>query len=72
MNITITFGDVVQTIIAVVMIVSLFIQIRNSIKIEEVHHATNSMKDELVKVTGDAAFAKGVKQEQDKAKEAQQ
>jgi predicted transcriptional regulator len=36
-------------------------------KIEEIHHATNSMKDALVKATGEAEFAKGVKSETDKA-----
>ena len=34
----------------------------NGRKIEQVHIATNSMKDELVKVTGEQKFAEGVKQ----------
>lgn len=38
---------------------------RNGSSIEKVHLATNSMKDELVKVTGDAAFERGLKQGQE-------
>jgi hypothetical protein len=34
----------------------------NSTKIKEIHAATNGMKAELVKVTGDAKFAEGVKE----------
>ena len=34
----------------------------NSRKIKEIHTATNGMKAELVKVTGDAKFAEGVKE----------
>jgi hypothetical protein len=34
----------------------------NSNRIEEVHQATNGMKEQLVKVTGDAKFAEGVTQ----------
>ena len=36
--------------------------------IEEVHAATNGMKDALVKVTGEAEFAKGVRQGEKDAK----
>ncbi len=35
-------------------------------KVEVVHKATNSMKEELVKVTDKEAFARGVKSETDK------
>jgi hypothetical protein len=34
----------------------------NSWKIKEIHAATNGMKAELVRVTGDAKFAEGVKE----------
>jgi hypothetical protein len=37
-------------------------------KIEKVHKATNSMKDELVASTRSAAHASGVKEEHDRAK----
>ena len=42
--------------------VGVLIAIRNSKKIEEVHVATNGMKAELVKVTGDAKYAEGREQ----------
>lgn len=35
-------------------------------KVEEVHKATNSMKDELVAVTAKSAKAEGVKEEKDR------
>ena len=39
---------------------------RNANKIEQVHIATNSMKDELVAVTAKASHAEGVKEEKDR------
>ncbi len=38
------------------------------VKIEEVRHATNSMKDELVAVTAKASKAEGVKEEKERQK----
>ncbi len=45
---------------------SLLISWRNSGKIDEVHIATNSMKDELVATTRLAAHAAGVKEQKDR------
>ena len=39
---------------------------RNEEKIEQVHKATNSMKDALVAATAKASFAEGAKSETDK------
>jgi hypothetical protein len=44
----------------------LFVSMRNSRKIEQVHLATNGMKTELVNEVRAASFAKGVKSEKDK------
>lgn len=41
---------------------SIIVGIRTTRKIEAVHLATNSMKDALVKVTGEEAFARGKKE----------
>jgi hypothetical protein len=41
------------------------IGVLNSRKIQQVHDATNGMKDQLVKVTGDAKYAEGVKHGED-------
>ena len=38
---------------------SFVVIIKTNKKVEEIHKATNSMKDELVKVTGEAEHAKG-------------
>jgi hypothetical protein len=46
----------------------LIVSLRNSIKIEQVHVATNGMKTELVNEVRSASFAKGVKSETDKEK----
>lgn len=49
------------------------VSLRNADKLQKVHDEvkvvaseTNGMKDQLVKVTGEAEFAKGVKQERDR------
>jgi ammonia channel protein AmtB len=42
--------------------VGVLVSLINHRKIEEVHQATNGMKAELVKVTGEAKFAEGVVQ----------
>lgn len=41
---------------------------RNGRKIEEIHVATNSMKDKLVQVTGEAKYAEGLKHGEEYAK----
>ena len=50
-------GSVAPTLLAAAALVA---SLRNAKKIEEVHLATNSMKDELVRVTGESERAKGV------------
>jgi predicted anti-sigma-YlaC factor YlaD len=50
----------------VTSIVSAVISLRNSRGIEEVRHATNSMKDELVAATAKSARQEGVKEESDR------
>lgn len=62
-QLTIILAAIPPTITA---IAGLIVSLRNSLKIEEVRHATNSMKDELVRTTADAEFAKGVKSEAQK------
>jgi hypothetical protein len=42
---------------------AIYISLRNSKKIEVVHKATNSMKDELVEAVRLAAHAKGIEDE---------
>jgi hypothetical protein len=44
----------------------IIVGLRNSRQIKEVHDATNGMKAELVRVTGEAEHAKGVKEERDR------
>lgn len=56
----ISFGDSVQAVIALMMAINLVISLKNTGKIEEVRHATNSMKDELVAVTAAKSHAEGV------------
>lgn len=62
-------GDVAAIIAATASLVaavgstlSVLMSLRNGRKIEQVHQATNGMKAELVKVTGEAKFAEGLKQ----------
>lgn len=57
-----SLGALALVITAIASLGSMLLSWRNSLKIEEVRHATNSMKDELVKVTGEAEHAKGVVQ----------
>lgn len=56
---------VAQLITALVALAAFLQSSRNGRKIEEVHKATNSMKDELVKTTATANFAAGAKQGED-------
>lgn len=66
-------AEITQLILAAATLVSavgaLMIGLRNSVKIEQVHIATNSMKDELVAVTRSDAkqigVAEGLKQARD-------
>lgn len=67
-SVNISFGDVVQAIIAGLMVVNLVQSLRNGTGIREIHKATNSMKDELVRATGEKKFAEGVKQAEDAAR----
>lgn len=61
-------GDLIQLFVAGLMFLT-FLQSRsNSKKIDDVHIATNSMKDELVKATAASSFAAGEKQERDRPK----
>lgn len=46
-------------LVAAGTVVSTMIGLWNNRKIEKVHQATNSMKDALVKVTGESEFARG-------------
>lgn len=50
-----------QLIVAGIALASYVQSRRNASKIEEIHKATNSMKDALVKSTGDESFARGVR-----------
>ena len=61
-------GEIAQTITAVVLALNFYQSWRNGRDITEVKHATNSMKDELVKVTGEAKYAEGLKHGEDYAK----
>jgi hypothetical protein len=44
----------------------LFVSLRNSSKIEQVHQTTNGKMEDLIKEVREASFQKGVKSEQDK------
>jgi hypothetical protein len=44
----------------------LFVSLRNSTKITQVHDSTNSKVDALILEVRESSFAKGVKSEQDK------
>lgn len=56
-----TLGEVAQFITALVLALTYWQSYRNGKKIEQVHLATNSMKDALVATTDKEAFARGVK-----------
>lgn len=47
---------------ALIALATLVVSLRNSQKVEEVHKATNSMKDALVIATEKEALARGIKQ----------
>jgi hypothetical protein len=56
-----TLGEIAQLITALVLALNFYQSYRNGKKIEQVHLATNSMKDALVATTDKEAFARGVK-----------
>jgi len=55
-----SYSDIAQILTALAAVGGLIISWSNSRKIEEVHKATNSMKDELVAVTKSDAFQTGI------------
>lgn len=57
-----TAGDVAQIITSIAALTAAVSSWRNSRKIEQVHKATNSMKDELVREVRIASLAEGRKQ----------
>jgi len=54
-------GEIAQLITAIVLALNFLQSYRNGKKIEQVHLATNSMKDALVVSTDKEAYARGVK-----------
>lgn len=56
-----TLGEIAQLITALVLALNFYQSYRNGKKIEEVHLATNSMKDALVESTSKESYARGVK-----------
>ncbi len=52
-------GEIAQIITAMAALGAVILSWRNSRKIDQVHVATNSMKDALVTATGNAAHAAG-------------
>jgi hypothetical protein len=58
-------GEIAQFITAVVLALNFIQSWRNGRKIEEVHKATNSMKDALVESTKKESYAAGVKHGED-------
>lgn len=57
-----SWGEAAQIITALAALGSVVMGWWNNRKIEQVHKATNSMKDELVASVRDASLAKGLKQ----------
>ncbi len=55
-----SYGDIAQILTALAAVGGLLMSWSNSRKIQEVHEATNSMKDELVAATKSDAFQTGV------------
>ena len=56
-----TISDISQIVIAFSALGALAFSIYNSIKIETIHRATNSMKDELVAEVRASSIAQGFK-----------
>jgi hypothetical protein len=61
--------SVSSLVAAVGSAVGVVVSARNGRRIELVHLATNSMKDELVKVTGEQKYAEGLKHGEDNPRE---
>ena len=65
-----TGGEVAQIITSIATLIAacgaILIGWWNAAKIEEVHKATNSMKDELVAATAKSSKAEGIKEEKDR------
>ena len=57
----------VALVVAIPQIVGTVLQFFTHLRINELEKNTNSITDKLVKLTGKAEFAKGVKSEQDKS-----
>jgi hypothetical protein len=55
-------GEIAQLITAIVLALNFMQSWRNGRKIEEVHRATNSMKDALVASTAKESYAAGLKE----------
>ncbi len=58
---SLSMGEIAQLVTAFASLGALLLSWQNSWKIEEVHKATNSMKDELVKEVREASLAEGLK-----------
>lgn len=56
-----TLGEIAQLLTAIVLALNFYQSYRNGRKIEQVHLATNSMKDALVASTEKESYARGVK-----------
>lgn len=56
-----TLGEIAQLITAIVLALNFYQSRKNGQKIEDVHKATNSMKDALVLSTEKESYARGVK-----------
>jgi len=63
-----TIGELAQLITAIVLALNFWQSYRNGKKIEQVHIATNSMKDALVESTSKESYARGVKAGEESSK----
>ena len=61
-ELTAVITAVASLLAALASVVAVISSLRNSRKISQVYHATNGMKSELIKVTGEAKFAEGMAQ----------
>jgi len=57
----ITLTDICQVVLLLMVVVNWLSTRKNAQGIHEIHLATNSMKDALVKATGDLKLAEGIK-----------
>lgn len=63
-----SIAEVVQLVTALAALVAATASIIAAIKIQVVHKATNSMHDEIVRVTAKSSKAEGKKEAQEEAK----